>query len=180
MFIQVKERKYVDSTLLHSSIQLSIFYSAQKWLVLTDASVWQLRNFLIWVPYQTLLSLTCVFPSATLIIITKLLCFSVVYLLSVFTAAVALLSDNQIPVYLFCCSCKVLCCLQDLWPRQSPVRVAAGQDWLQVHLQPEMYRGGLPDMAPTQPGNGTYITLSAEELASQAYLSLVISAMDSS
>ena len=172
MFVQVKEN--VDSTLLHSSIQLSIFYSAQKWLVLTDASVGQLRDFLIWVPYLTLLSLTSVFPSVTLIIITILLCFSVVYI-SVFTAAVALLSDNQILVYLCCCSCKVPCCLQDLWPRQSPVRVAASQDWLQVHLQPEMYRGGLPDMAPTQPGNGTYITLSA-----QADLSLVISALDSS
>lgn len=41
---------------------------------------------------------------------------------------------------------------QDLWPRQSSLGVAAGEDRLQVHLQQEVYGGGLSDVAPTQPG----------------------------
>lgn len=41
---------------------------------------------------------------------------------------------------------------QDIRPRQSSLGVAAGENRLQVHLQQEVYRGGLSDMAPTQPG----------------------------
>lgn len=41
---------------------------------------------------------------------------------------------------------------QDIRPRQSSLGVAAGENRLQVHLQQEVYRGGLSDVAPTQPG----------------------------
>lgn len=41
---------------------------------------------------------------------------------------------------------------QDIRPRQSSLRVAAGENRLQVHLQQEVYRSGLSDVAPTQPG----------------------------
>lgn len=41
---------------------------------------------------------------------------------------------------------------QDIRPRQSSLGVAAGKNRLQVHLQQEVYGGGLSDVAPTQPG----------------------------
>lgn len=42
--------------------------------------------------------------------------------------------------------------LQDIWPRQSSLGVAAGENRLQVDLQQEVHRGGLSNMAPTWPG----------------------------
>lgn len=42
--------------------------------------------------------------------------------------------------------------LQVFWPFQSPLRVAAHKDRLQVPLQQEVHRGRLPNLAPAQPG----------------------------
>lgn len=41
---------------------------------------------------------------------------------------------------------------QDIRARQSSLGVAAGENRLQVHLQQAVYRGGLSDVAPSQPG----------------------------
>lgn len=42
--------------------------------------------------------------------------------------------------------------VQDFWPLQSSLWMAAGKNRLQIHLQQKVHRGRLPDMAPTQPG----------------------------
>lgn len=41
---------------------------------------------------------------------------------------------------------------QDIRPRQSSLGVAAGKNRLQVHLQQEVHRGRLSDVASAQPG----------------------------
>lgn len=41
---------------------------------------------------------------------------------------------------------------QDIRPRQSSLRVAAGKNRLQVHLQQEVHGGRLSDLASPQPG----------------------------
>lgn len=45
---------------------------------------------------------------------------------------------------------------QSFWSLQSPFWVAAGQGGLQVSLQPQVYQGWLPNLAPAQSGTSLF------------------------
>lgn len=53
---------------------------------------------------------------------------------------------------------------QDIRPRQSSLRVAAGKNRLQVHFQQEVHGGRLSDVASPQPGKLDAATHTEREL----------------